>query len=90
MKGGRRYEVRSTVRTPADGPLVLSEGNPVTLEAGPDWIPLEGAVWMGRMESGTSSAIGFRDLSVADLPAVLAALENLRPVEGKSHAEGAE
>ncbi len=36
------------------------------------------------------NAIGFRDLSVADLPAVLAALENLRPVEGKSHAEGAE
>ena len=46
VEGGRRYEVRSTVRTPADGPLVLSEGNPVTLEAGPDWIPLEGAVWI--------------------------------------------
>ena len=46
VEGGRRYEVRSTVRTPADGPLVLSEGSPVTLEAGPDWIPLEGAVWI--------------------------------------------
>ena len=46
VEGGRRYEVRSTVRTPADGPLVLSEGNPVTLEAGADWIPLEGAVWI--------------------------------------------
>ena len=46
VEGGRRYEVRSTVRTPADGPLVLSEGSPVTLEAGADWIPLEGAVWI--------------------------------------------
>ena len=40
VKGGCRYEVRSTVRTPADGPLVLDEGRPVTLEAGVDWIPL--------------------------------------------------
>ena len=39
------------------------------------------------------NAIGFRDLSVADLPAALAALENLRHAEGakfEPHAEGAE
>lgn len=46
VKGGKEYSVRAKVSTPSAGPLVLSDGKPVTIEAGSDWIPLAGEPWI--------------------------------------------
>ncbi len=40
VAGGREYAVRAAFSTPADGFLALNDGKPVTITAGPGWIPL--------------------------------------------------
>ena len=46
VSGGHEYAIRASFATPEDGLLALSDGRPVEIEAGADWIPLANEPWI--------------------------------------------
>ena len=46
VEGGVEYALGATFSTPAAGPLALGPGAAVTIQAGPDWIPLPYDPWI--------------------------------------------
>ncbi|MBP5544677.1 MAG: hypothetical protein ILM98_11415 [Kiritimatiellae bacterium] len=46
VKGGTEYAIDATFLAPDAGPLALGKGDAITINAGPDWIPLSYDPWI--------------------------------------------